>query len=1060
MYIIYEFYLLLRTLLALVYVTFKHFYMRKLILLFILGMIFSGYTYAQRSITGLVLDANGTAVANASVLVKGTNFGTSSNNSGEFTIDMPAGRNTLVVSAVGMVEKEVSVQGINNVTITLSSSSTALDEVVVVGYGTQRRSEVTAAIGKIDAGPIATLVTPSIDQQLGGRTPGIQVTNPSGLVNQPPRIRIRGVNSVNGSRDPLIVLDGVPTFSGGYSGYTTNNVLANLNPADVESIEVLKDGSATAIYGSRAANGVILITTKKGKQGRVNINYDATFGFSKVMKRFDLLNAEEFVAIANEKLLNGGGTAQAKMNAERTNTDWQSVVFRDVAKSQLHNLSIDGGTERTRYFLSVNYADQQGSVITNRVKRYSIRANIEQKIGKWLTVSNLLSVARAENYDQNNGANSLSGAIYNSLRALPNVRVMDPTNTAFGGFNVRPDGSALGRDSNTRDIENLNTNLAYVLAKNKNQSKNHRIINNLSVDIKPFSWLTYTAKAGIDYMNLDEFFFWDPKHGDGRSVNGRLGNQAGNLIQWVLQNYVNIDKSFDKHKFGATLGIEAQGQQSNSFQAAGTGISDVFFGQQNIISGSYTTQLSSGGFSEAPGFYSYFGRVTYNYDNKYYLQGSLRRDGLSKLAPQNRFGNFPGLSIGYRISNENFWKDNAISAIINEFKIRASWARVGNVEIPGGSFPYLSQYASAPYGAISGISASLVGNPDLKWETNEKIDFGVDLGLFNRATLTFDYYKNKNNDQVFAVPTPVSLGVPGNQVYKNIGNMENSGFELGLNIEAIKSRDFRWDFGFNFTTVKNKVLTLPSGDIVGEYTIVREGLPINSLYGYQWAGVNSANGNPVWYKADGTTLVQGNIANSSYFGANSLSDGSLVSGVLLQAADKVILGTTLPKWFGGITNSFAYKGIGLDMLWRFSGGNMIMNYTRQQTLVNLGFSNNGREILDRWQKAGDVTNVPKLWYGRDNFINQNGNTNSRFVEKGDYIRLDNLQLYYDFSRNILNKIGNGNVFKSIRFYAQGQNLLLFSKYSGIDPDNITEAGVDQNVTPPVRIFSLGLNIGL
>lgn len=411
-------------------------------LLFVVSFILCTTTvFAQtRTITGTVTDESGNPIPNSSVLIKGTSTGTSTDNDGHFSINVPENRSVLVFSAVGYSQKELTVTQSGTVSIILASTTAAMDEVVVVGYGTQRRSEVTAAIGKIDPGPIATLVSPSIDQQLGGRTPGIQVTNPSGLVNQPPRIRIRGVNSVNGARDPLVVLDGVPTFTGGYSGYTTNNVMANLNPSDIESIEVLKDGSATAIYGSRASNGVILITTKKGKSGRVNINYDANFGFSKILKRFELLNAQEFVTIANEKLKNAGGTDQAFMNQWNTNSDWQSVVFRDPAKSQIHNLSIDGGTDKTRYFLSVNYANQQGSVMTNSVKRYSIRANIEQKVGNWLTVSNLLNVARAENYDQNNGANSLSGAIYNSLRALPNVRIMDTANNAFGGFNVKSDG--------------------------------------------------------------------------------------------------------------------------------------------------------------------------------------------------------------------------------------------------------------------------------------------------------------------------------------------------------------------------------------------------------------------------------------------------------------------------------------------------------------------------------------------------------------------------------------------------------------------------------------------
>ncbi|RYZ48507.1 MAG: SusC/RagA family TonB-linked outer membrane protein, partial [Sphingobacteriales bacterium] len=738
--------------------------MRKLVLLCLTVILTIGELCAQsRTVTGKVTSSDGSPVPNVTIIVKGTTQGTATSTDGSYSLSVPESARVLVFSSVGMVSQDVTIGNRATIDVSLVSSQREMEEVVVVGYGTQKRREVTGAIGKIDPGPIAQLVSPSFDKQLAGRTPGLQVTNSSGLVNQPPRIRIRGVNSVNGNRAPLIVLDGVPTFSGGFSSTTNDNLLADINPSDIESIEVLKDGSATAIYGSRASNGVLLITTKKGKAGRFNVTYGATFGFTRPSKKFDLLNAAEFITIANEKLRAASLAEAAKPNAFNTDTDWQDAIFRDPAKSQIHNLTMEGGTERTNYFLSFNYTDQQGIVLTNAVKRYGVRANVEQKVGKWLKISNLITLSRTQDQDQNNGGNSLSGAIYNSLRALPNVRIYDTANKRYSGFNTTPDGAALGSDANTRLIENNNTNIAYVLAKNKLRSTKHRIINNLGLEIKPFSWLTYTAKANIDYITSSDFLAWDPLHGDGRSTSGRVSNTAQNTVRWVIQNYANAVKNFGDHNFNLTLGTESQNQEGNSFGAAGTNLSDAFFLQQNIISNSYSTQLSSGGYSQGPGFVSYFGRLNYDFAGKYFVQGSFRRDGLSRFAEDKRFGNFPGLSAGYRISNENFWLNSGLGKIFNEFKIRGSWAVVGNDQIVGGNFPYLSQYASAPYGAVSGIAISVVGNSDLEWESNEKLDVGVDFSMFeDRISVTVDYFKNKNNKLVFSDPLPVSFGVPGN----------------------------------------------------------------------------------------------------------------------------------------------------------------------------------------------------------------------------------------------------------------------------------------------------------
>jgi TonB-linked SusC/RagA family outer membrane protein len=1019
----------------------------------------------NRTITGKVLDSKGLPVPNASVVIKGTSKGTKTDNDGAFSLSVSSTAKSLFISSIGFAGQDVAITGKSIINITLQSSTQSLEEVVVVGYGTQKKSEVTSSLSKIDAGPISSLVTPSLDKQLGGRAAGLQVTNPSGLVNQPPRIRVRGVNSISGGRDPLIVLDGAPILTGGYSSFTNDNLLGDINPNDVESVEVLKDGSAAAIYGSRAANGVILITTKKGaRTGTPKISYSTTFGFSKPLKRFDLLNGNDFVTIANEKFSNAGTVAPQAANPNNINTDWQSVVFRNSSTSQIHNLSIEGSSEKTNYYFSVNYSNQQGLIITNASKRYAVRANLEQRINKWLKVSNYITLSRAEDADQNNGGNSLSGAIYNAIRALPDVSPYDTNNTKFSGFNVTPDGKALGQGNNARLIDNNNTNIAYVLAKNINRSIKHRIIENFGLEIKPVSWLTYYAKANIDYVTLNDFQSLDPLHGDGQSVNGDVTNQAGNTLRWVVQNYLNFNKKIGDHNLGATIGTELQDQTSNSFYAEGRNIADPFLQQQNVISNSYVTQLSGGGYSEGPSFLSYFGRVNYDYKGKYFLQGSFRRDGLSKFASDRRYGNFPGVSAGYRISKEAFWQKSGLAKTINDLKIRASWAKVGNINTPGGNFAYTNLYGLAPYGAISGISASQIGNPTLTWETSEKFDYGVDIGLLdNMLTVTVDYFQNKNNNLVLSAPQPVSLGIPGNNIVKNIGSMQNNGIEISVNASVIRKKDFSWDLGVNYTNQSNKVnalylnqdVPIAGGSGNGTYNLLSVGKPINVLYGYAFSGVNPLNGNPMYTKADGT-LIQGNINDTKYY--TVLQGGGLGAATTLAGTDRTLLGNPLAKWYGGINSNLRYKSFSLDFLIRYSGGNKIMNLTRQESLLNQGFTNSGKELLNRWTQAGQVTDIPKLWYGRDNFINLNNNGVSRFVENGDFVRLDNLQLTYNVEQNLLKKITKDNV-KYFRFFVQGQNLFVITKYKGVDPDNINEQGIDYNTSPPARTISFGLNVG-
>jgi TonB-linked SusC/RagA family outer membrane protein len=1043
--------------------------MRK-ILCFCLALVLLSFTaLAQRTVTGTVTDEKGNPLPNVSVQVKGTNVGTVTDAKGSYSINVPANGRVLVISSAETGTEEVTLGNRTNIATTLRATDRSLQEVVVIGYGTQRRKAITSSVSRISGEEIANLPLPSVDKQLAGKAAGINVTLGSGLANAEPRIRIRGVNSISLSRDPLIVVDGVPSFSareGGLSGVANTNALSDINPSDIESVEVLKDGAATAIYGSRAANGVILITTKKGRNGRTQVNYDMYYGVSKAFRKPDLLSAQEFVTIANEKLTNANLTADAKMNNENTNTDWLDVVFRNKAIAQSHTLSFSGGNDKTTFYVSAGYLRTDGIIISNFAERYGIRANVEHRANKFIRFGNNITLGRTEDNDQNNGGNSLSGAMAAALRSLPNVRVYNPDHPT--GYNITPPpaNDALGLDSNKRKIENNYVNIKYVLDKNKFNSQKYRIIENAFVEITPIPQLVIRSQGAFDVNFGTDFQFLDPVHGDGRSSGGSLFEQSLQRTRMNWQNYFTYTQNFaTDHNLSVTGGVEIQRDISRFFNGQGTSVSDVFFGQQNLISNTYVNQFSGGSYSKF-GFQSYFGRLSYDFKNRYFLQFSIRRDGLSSLAEDKRYGTFPGGSIGWRVAEEEFWKNSALAKVISDFKLRGSYAQVGN-SFTG--FPYLSLYGPAPYGAVSGNAINLVGNPDLQWETNKKLNIGADLTFFNnRLSFTVDYFKNENNGLILADPTPVSLGIPGNSITRNVGNMENKGWEFSISGDAVRARDFSWNVNFNLTLQKNEVLALRDttkeiivgGPNNGTFNILRVGQPINAIYGYQYAGVNSANGNPMWYKADGS-LVQYNVvpgAAAGYYLVVKPGDPTLGAASSLSGSDRTILGSPIPTWFGGITNTFNYKGLSLDIFFRYQGGNKVYNLTRQEVLLSQGFVNNGKEILNRWTPNNTNTDVPKLYYGRDNQINLMGQANSRFVENGDFLRLQNLTLAYNFDKSLLQRVTN-NYIKSIRVYFQGQNLAVWTKYSGIDPENTSELGIDNSSVPQLRTFTFGLNLG-
>ena len=590
-----------------------------------------------------------------------------------------------------------------------------------------------------------------------------------------------------------------------------------------------------------------------------------------------------------------------------------------------------------------------------------------------------------------------------------------------------------------------------------------RTIGNAYGEVKIIEGLKLRTQIGVDLVNSQDFLSYDARHGDGRGANGLLVQQAINVSLWNWQNTINYNRVFnDAHDINIVAGYEAQKRIDTDFSAQGSDFSDIFFLQEGLISGSFSNQFSGGGATQN-GFDSYFGRVNYGYKGRYLIGASFRNDGISSLALTNRRANFLGASAGWRISEEAFFSNIAALDFISDLKVRGSYAQVGNTQI--GNFPYIGSFGAAQYGNQTGIQFNQAGNPDLKWEAATNINIGIDLGLFrDRIGIVVNYFQNDVTDLVLARPTPPSVGIPGNSINQNIGAITNRGWEFEVNALTISSKGFSWRSSFNLSLIQNEITALNNDeDVILTYHINRVGEPIGSFYGYEWAGVNPANGNPMWFKADGS-IVQYNIDGNNYrlFNEEDPADVSQ-PGTLSAATDRKILGNSNPTWQGGWNNTFAYKGLSLQIFFRYLGGNQIMNVTRQATLLNMGFQNNGAEILDRWTAPGQETNVPKLRQGAETLINNTGAADSRFLEDGRFLRLQNITLSYEIPGSVLRSVPSLG-FNTLRLFAQAQNVWTWTNYSGLDPElnastGNSEFGVDNNTNPLIRTVSFGANLG-
>jgi TonB-linked SusC/RagA family outer membrane protein len=1035
-------------------------------------LLFSMQALAQdRTVTGRVTSTeDGTPLPGVNVILKGTTAGTSTDADGRFSLSIPATGGSLIFSFIGLESKEIPIGDLSEVNVSLALDVTQLSEVVVVGYGVQEKRKLSTSISSVAGSEIAQLATPSFVDQLAGRAAGVQITVGSGLIGSTPTILIRGRNSITSGTFPLIVIDGIPMTTGNQSGVTPTNPLADVNPADIESYEVLKDGAAAAIYGSRAANGVILVTTKRGSKnkGRPTIDFSASTGWLEAVNTFDMANAAQFVEIANEKLANAGQAPSAFTDPSipgSGETDWQDVLLRKGRFSN-YNLSIGGATESTNYYFSLGYQFQESNIVNNDFERFSFRTNLDHRVNKWFKVGTGINFTRSFTTGLNTGTNALSGNLAGGLRAFPNVTVMNASHPT--GYNITGDNQALGQGANTRAITSSWTNQQYVLDKNKFEATTNRVLANVYGQVDIIDGLSFKTYYGIDWLGNQDFQMWNPVHGDGRSNGGLIFNQFREVTLWNWQNTLNFNRDFGDHSFDVVGGLEYQLQTFESFNGQGTLFSDEFFMQHGLITGTYTNQFSGGTFNQAA-FTSYFGRINYSLKDRYLLGFSVRHDGLSRLSEDSRFGTFFGGSVGYRLSDEEFYKNSGVADIMNDVKIRASYAQVGNADI--GLFPYASTYGSAQYATQNGIAFSQAGNSDLQWETSTKFNVGADFGFINsRIGLTVDYFINDAVDQILDVPYAPSLGIPGGTIATNIGKIRNKGIELSVNARVLNQSGFTWDVDVNFTSLKNEVIETFRNSAGawseigrGSYSIqARVGEPMNVIYGFQFMGVNEANGFPIYQKGDGS-LIQRNVATGLY-GVYDPNDPSNVSTAatlsqldVADGGDRRILGQTLPKWYGGLSNNFAYKGITLEVFMRFSGGNHVYNQTRQDVLLNQDFTNSGTDLLKSWTVENPTTEFPAMYINNNAQVNQSGEAISRFVEKGDFLRIQNIVLGYSLPKSTLDFIADSKI-SSVRVFAQVQNAFTISGYKGLDPE--LGVGFDNNTNPLNRTYTFGINIGL
>lgn len=1005
-------------------------------------------------VKGRVTDENDSPIPGANILIKGTAVGTTTDTDGRFSLEVSDEASILVISFIGFVSQEIVVGNQTNITIALKPDVQQLGEVVVVGYGTQKKASLTGAISSVSAKEISAQPVVNVGQALQGRIAGVSVTN-NGAPGEAPIIRVRGVGTINNA-NPLFVVDGFPTSD-----------LNSFNPKDIESVDVLKDASAAAIYGSRASNGVVLITTKSGSLNKkLTVNFDSYYGVEQAWRKLDLLNTNQYIDFATELMTNAdiyknetngsdpdvvvgsgvpdrielGGLDQpinssTSQTFRQTNTDWQDEMFR-TGRIQQHKVELSGGSAASKMFASFGYFEQEGIMLGTGYQRGDVRLNTDHNVSKRVKVGQNFYVAYDERkVEQQSGGRT---QLQHMFRSSPYFPVYNPDN--FGGFfgAQSVDGS---------DPENP---VRIALLDQQNQQR-LKILGNAYVDVKIFDFLTYRFKAGVDYVAYTQ-----RSHSAAYNTGG-YSNRAAALVNQnrqdftsvLLTNQLTFDKTFGKHSINATVVAE---QQTNKFsQITGAGENAI---SNDIYQPVGLSKISFNGDKSESALISYIGRVNYEYAGKYLLGASFRRDGSSRFSPANRWGNFPAISAGWRISEEPFLVNNDI---VSDLKLRASYGVTGNNS--SGDYAWMSTISSNQIyqiggAAVTGYTIRALANSNLTWESTYMTNIGLDMGVLNnQLTLSVEYFNNKTKDMIISRPIPLSFGYDVNP-FDNVGEVENKGIEVELGYEK-SSGNLTFGVSGNISFIKNEVLslgeegtTIAQGDWYGDnLTLTKVGEPIGYFNGYVVDGI---------FQEGEPHPMQPNARAGDIRFKDVTGDG------ILNAEDKMNVGHFLPDFSYGVNFSANWKGFDAALFLQGVSGNEIYSIVKYDLEGMTRLFNAGTAVLDRWTPENPNTNVPRAISGDPN---QNARASDRFVENGSYFRIKNLTLGYNFSSP--GSFTAGAVTR-LRIYTTMQNLLTLTKYkSGYDPEignrnlstNGLTAGIDYGQFPQARSIVVGIQVG-
>nr|WP_321355161.1 TonB-dependent receptor [uncultured Draconibacterium sp.] len=1022
------------------------------------------------SIKGKVTDSSDLPLPGVSVIIKGTMKGTVTDVDGNFVLTNIPENTILEFSFVGMKNQELTVAGKTNIKVVMEDETIGLDEVVAIGYGNLRKRDLTGSITSINSEIIRQQPTVTFEQSLQGRVSGVQVTQSSNAPGGGLTMRIRGGNSINAGNEPLYVIDGIPIYNDndayspiglGISKEPSASALASLNVNDIESLEVLKDASATAIYGSRGSNGVVIITTKRGKAGQNNVNYDAYFGVQEAATKIDVMNREQYIQFYNDledaRKNNGRGDNDIPLSdeviAQFADTDWQDELFR-LASVQNHQLTFNGGNKAVQYNASANYYDQNGVVTGTDFKRLSGRLNLDVKATDWLTLGNSFSFSHnIRNAGVLNGDGGTQGFIYSALHTPPIVPVYDEEGNYYSmGRDWMEDTGlfAIMRPG----VPIINTPLAA--AHNiKNNTVTNRTIGNFYAEIKPIKNIKVRTTFGGDVSDAYNTFFVPANLNPGKNTNGVGTVATARNINWINTNTLTYNNKFNEiHSVTFLLGSEFQENTNKKTYMKATDFFTENLGAENLgIGANYNAPYN---YSTEWSIASFFSRVNYQLKDRYLFTATIRADGSSRFGVGNKWGYFPSVALGWRASEESFIKQSIPS--ISNLKFRTSMGITGNTEI--GTYQSLSTLSTTRTilgdTPVVGLAPDRIPNPDLRWEQTQQADIGFDLGLFNnRININTDFYIKKTKDLLFDFEVPYSSGFSSS--LQNIGSIQNKGVDFSLQADIVRKKDFSWSFSGNISANRNKVLDLGGnndievGDTGGNISashgsLLRVGEPVGVFYGNVFAGM--------WQSEEEIEEVGLDLTASPGDPRYEDIDGDKTFS---YSNDRTIIGDPNPDFIYGLTNMFSYKGFDLSVFLQGSQGNDILNFTRVRLMYAYlgGTENWSPAVLNSWKEGratNTTTDVPLVGGASRTAVD------TRLIEDGSYLSIKNVRLGYTFH--------DLNFLKALNVYFNIQNLYTFTNYSGYDPDvnwggqdNLTQ-GTDLTGHPIVRTWSFGVNVTL